>query len=52
MVDRPRLDQLITLLAGYVRILRQAERVYEIIGTRLADFDRFAEQIAAYADRA
>lgn len=140
VVDRPRLDQLLTLLAGYVRILRQlattspaefaqnprnygsaerflqlaiettlsighhiiaeaglsqpgtyaevfavlgkegvlepefatalqpmarmrnrlvhhyediaAERIYEIIGTRLDDFDKFAEQIAAYADRA
>lgn len=139
MVDRPRLDQLLTLLAGYVRILRQlattplaefvedprnygsaerflqlaiettlsighhviadaglsqpstyaevfavlgkegvldpefatalqpmarmrnrlvhhyedvaAERIFEIIGSRLDDFDRFAEQIAAYADR-
>jgi uncharacterized protein YutE (UPF0331/DUF86 family) len=28
-----------------------AERIYEIIGSRLNDFDRFAEQIAAYADR-
>jgi uncharacterized protein YutE (UPF0331/DUF86 family) len=27
------------------------ERVHEIIATRLADFDRFAEQITAYADR-
>jgi uncharacterized protein YutE (UPF0331/DUF86 family) len=139
VVDRPRLDQLLTLLAGYVRILRQlattplaefvedprnygsaerflqlaiettlsighhviaeaglsqpstyaevfavlgkegvldpefatalqpmasvrnrlvhhyedvaAERIFEIIGSRLDDFDRFAEQIAAYADR-
>ncbi|MBA3906449.1 MAG: DUF86 domain-containing protein [Pseudonocardiales bacterium] len=140
MVDRPRIDQLLTLLAGYVRILRKLattplaefaedprnygsaerflqlaiettlsighhviadaglsqpstyaevfavlgkegvldaefaralqpmarmrnrlvhhyediapERVHEIIGTGLDDFDRFAEQIAAYADRA
>lgn len=140
MVDRPRLDQLLALLAGYVRILRQlattppaefvadprnygsaerflqlaiettlsighhviadaglrqpntyaevftvlgkegvldpefaarlapmarmrnrlvhhyediaAERVHEIIGSRLGDFDEFAVQIAAYADRA
>jgi uncharacterized protein YutE (UPF0331/DUF86 family) len=29
-----------------------AERIYEIIGTRLDDFDQLAEQIAAYADRA
>jgi uncharacterized protein YutE (UPF0331/DUF86 family) len=140
VVDRPRLDQLCTLLAGYVRILRQlaktplaefvadprnygsaerflqlaiettlsighhviadaglgqpstyaevfavlgkegvldpefaiamqpmarmrnrlvhhyeeisAERIYEIIATRLDDFDRFAAQVTAYADRA
>lgn len=140
MVDRPRLDQLLALLAGYVRILRQlattpltdfvadprnygsaerflqlaiettlsighhviadaglgqpgtyaevfevlgkegvldptfaaalqpmarmrnrlvhhyediaAERVHEILGSQLDDFDRFAAQITAYADRA
>jgi uncharacterized protein YutE (UPF0331/DUF86 family) len=139
VVDRPRLDQLLTLLAGHVRILRQlattpldefvadprnygsaerflqlaiettlsighhviadaglrqpstyaevvavlgkegvldpefaaelapmarmrnrlvhhyediaAERVHEILGSRLSDFDKFAQQIAAYADR-
>jgi len=28
-----------------------AERVHEIIRTRLGDFDRFAEQITSYADR-
>lgn len=139
MVDRPRLDQLLTLLAGYVRILRRlaaiplaefvedprnygsaerflqlaiettlsighhiiadsglrqpttyaevfavlgkegaldpefaaalqpmarmrnrlvhhyedvaADRVHEVIGSRLDDFDRFAAQVAAYAER-
>lgn len=28
-----------------------AERVHEILRTRLGDFDRFAEQITSYADR-
>jgi len=28
-----------------------AERVHEILGSQLDDFDRFAEQITAYADR-
>jgi uncharacterized protein YutE (UPF0331/DUF86 family) len=27
------------------------ERVHEVIRTRLVDFDRFAAQITAYADR-
>ena len=27
-----------------------AERVHEIIRTRLGDFDRFTEQITSYAD--
>jgi uncharacterized protein YutE (UPF0331/DUF86 family) len=87
VVDRPRLDQLLTLLARYVTILRElamilgregvlepelaadlqpmarmrnrlvrhyqdvsAAQVHEILGTRLGDFDRFAEQLVAYAD--
>jgi hypothetical protein len=41
MVDRARLDQL----------LAHAERVHEILRTELGDFDRFAEQVTAYADR-
>ena len=45
MVDRPRLDQLL----HYEDIA--AERVHEILGSQLDDFDRFAEQITAYADR-
>lgn len=28
-----------------------AERVHQILATRLGDFDRFAEQITAYVDR-
>ena len=28
-----------------------AERVHEILGSQLDDFDRFADQITAYADR-
>lgn len=31
---------------------RAAERIFGIIGSRLNDFDQFAQQIAAYADRA
>lgn len=27
------------------------DRVHEILATRLGDFDRFAEQVTAYADR-
>lgn len=29
-----------------------ATQIHEILGTRLGDFDRFAEQLVAYADRA
>lgn len=28
-----------------------AERVHEVLITRLGDFDRFAEQVLGYADR-
>jgi uncharacterized protein YutE (UPF0331/DUF86 family) len=28
-----------------------AERVHEVLATRLGDFDRFAEQVIGYADR-